>query len=399
MMQELPSNIEFLKANEQAFIKDLVDLTSVDCGTNNKNGVDQVGSWVSDRAKEWGWDVVSHPSENYGNCLSIKMYGQGNGKIFMLAHMDTVYPDGTVKYRPTRIEGNKIIGPGVSDMKSGLLSGLYAMRALQENGFSDFKEIILFCNSDEEISSPYSHPLFMKEAEEADAILVLEPARENGDIVSSRKGIGHFTFKVQGKAAHAGIEPEKGINAITEIAHLIVGLDSQIQEIKMEHPGISLNPGVISGGIKSNIVPDTAHLEIDVRVANPDEQKIVQRLLDQSTNNRTNPKTSIQMKGEFTRPAWPKTPATAFLVELAISAAQEVGIQLNDTMTGGSSDANNLSELNNPVLDGLGPVGGNNHSPDEYVLKNSIIPRTIILMELIKSIVNNREKLASLKNT
>lgn len=399
MKKEVSRDIEFLNENEQTFIKDLIDLTSVDCGTNNKKGVDQVGSWVSDRAKKWGWDVVSYPSERYGNCLSIQMHGKGSGQIFMLAHMDTVYPDGIVQDRPTRIEGNKIIGPGVCDMKSGLLSGLYAMRALQEEGFSDFKEVTLFCNSDEEVSSPYSQSLYKKRAEGVDAILVLEPARENGDIVSSRKGVGRFTFEVQGKAAHAGVEPEKGINAITEIAHLIVRLDNHIQEIIAKYSGITINPGVISGGTKPNVIPDLAHLEIDVRVSNIDEQKIVQDLLAQLINNRTNPKAVIQKRGEFTRPAWSKTPATVFLVEQAIAVAQEVGVQLNDAMTGGGSDANNLSELNIPILDGLGSIGGSNHSPNEYILKDSIIPRTTILINLIKSIVANREKLASLKNT
>jgi glutamate carboxypeptidase len=284
-------------------------------------------------------------------------------------------------------------------MKSCLLAGLYAMRALQVEGFSDFEEITLFCSSDEETGSIYSSPVYEKEAKKADVVLVLESARENGDIVSSRKGIGNFIFEIQGQAAHAGVNPKRGVNAITEMGYLIINLDRKMQEMQQDYPGITINPGAINGGTKANVVPDLTRLEIDVRVTNTHEQKLAQDLLDKLTDNRVNPKTSIKRTGRFTRFPWTKTPATAFLVEQAIHVAEEIGIQLEDTATGGASDANIIAKLGIPVLDGLGPIGGNSHSSDEYVLKASIIPRTIMLTSLLKRIIKYREQILEANRT
>jgi glutamate carboxypeptidase len=236
--------IQFLESSRSALLADLAALVNVDCGTHDKVGVDRVGEWVGARCAEWGWEVERFPQAAYGDCWLARLRGDGPGRVLLIGHLDTVYPDGTAAARPMRFEGEKVLGPGVCDMKGGLLVGMYALRALQTAGFRDFAELAFFFNSEEEVSSPVSRPLYTPVARTMDAALVLESARANGDIVSARKGSGDFTLKVTGRAAHAGVEPEKGANAVVELAHQIVAL----HRLNGLAPGVTVNPGVIGGG-------------------------------------------------------------------------------------------------------------------------------------------------------
>jgi glutamate carboxypeptidase len=386
---------EFIQDSYEPYLQDLRTLVSVDCGTSNKAGVDLVGRWVGERCSAWGWNVERIPQGEYGDLWKASLPGQGQGRIMLLGHLDTVYPDGTAAARPMHIEGDRLLGPGVSDMKGGLLVGMYALRALQQAGFADFEELTFFFNSDEEVSSPVSKPAYLPEARKADAALVLESARSNGNIVSARKGSGTYRLDVAGRSAHAGVEPEKGVNAVVELAHRILAL----QNLNGLAPGVTVNATLIGGGTASNSIPESAWVDFDVRAVDRESARLIhEKLLEAARLPASLPGARVRLEGDFHFPPMERTAAVAFLVELAKETAAELGFQLGETATGGASDASNVSELGVPVLDGLGPVGGMDHSPEEYILPASILPRTAMLAGLIRRILVSRQRLADLRN-
>lgn len=387
--------VNFLNSTQADFLADLAALVNLDCGTENKAGVDRAGAWIRERCLVWGWEVEHFPLTDYGDCWLARLRGRGTGRIMLIGHLDTVYPDGTAASRPMRFDGPKILGPGTCDMKGGLLVGMYAMRALQVNGFDDFAELLFFFNSEEEMGSPVSRSLFSPVAQQMDAVLVLESARMNGDIVSARKGAGVYYVTVTGKAAHAGVEPEKGANAILEMAHQVIAF----QKLNGAAPGVTANVGVISGGVKHNVVPDEAMLEVDVRAIDLAGVAAVRHAVAQLNNATTVPGTQVQIQGGFTYFPMAKNRAIAFLVQLAQESAQELGFAVKDAATGGASDANQMAALEVPVLDGLGPVGGLDHGPDEYIEQESIVPRTALLAGLIQRILARREELGRLRQS
>jgi glutamate carboxypeptidase len=209
----------------------------------------------------------------------------------------------------------------------------------------------------------------------------------NGNIVSARKGSGEFSLKVSGKAAHAGVEPEKGAHAVLELAHQIIALH-QLNGIA---PGVTVNADVIGGGTVYNAIPDEAWAAVDVRAIDPGGAETVQRALAELPQHTTVPGTRVELSGSFKYPPMAKTPATTFLIELARAAARELGFDVQDSATGGASDANVIAGLGVPVLDGLGPVGGLDHSPDEYIEADSIVPRTALVAGLIQRILTKRQ--------
>jgi glutamate carboxypeptidase len=388
------SEIEFIQNSYDAFLQDLQALVSVDCGTLNKAGVDRVGSWVGERCTAWGWQAERLPQREYGDLWITRLQGRGSGRILLLGHLDTVYPDGTAAARPMHREGHKLLGPGVCDMKGGLLVGMYALRALQQAGFDDFAELIFFFTSDEEVSSPVSKAAYLPEARRADAALVLEAARSNGNIVSARKGSGTYRLQVSGRSAHAGVEPEKGVNAITELCHRILAL----QKLNEMAPGVTVNVTMTGGGTASNSIPESAWADFDVRaVDRQGAQLIHQALLDAAAQPSSVPGAQVRLEGKFHFPPMERTPAVAFLAELAKQSAAELGFQIGESATGGASDASTIAELGVPVLDGLGPIGGMDHSPEEYILPDSIILRTALLAGLIRRILAARQQLAEIR--
>ena len=376
----------FLVDSRAALLSDLAALVNVDCGSNNKAGVDRVGAWIGARCEAWGWEVERFPLPNYGDCWSAQLKGNRAGRILLMGHLDTVYPDGTAASRPMRFEGAKIIGPGVCDMKGGLLVGMYALRSLQIAGFRDFDEIVFFFNSDEELGSPGSRPVYEPRTHGMDAALVLESARANGDIVSARKGSGEFHLRVTGKAAHAGVEPEKGANAVVELAHQILAL----QALNGLAPGATVNPDVIGGGTVSNVIPAEAWVTVDVRAVDPAGAQAISKALASLPSRITVSGTRVEIRGNFSYPPMARTPAVGFLADLARDSAHELGFEINDVATGGASDANVLASLGVPVLDGLGPIGGLDHSPDEYIEADSLIPRAAMVAGLLQRILSEK---------
>jgi glutamate carboxypeptidase len=305
--------------------------------------------------------------------------------------MDTVFDPGTAAERPFRIEDGVAYGPGVTDMKSGLLAGLYALKAIvAERGGLPFERLVFIANPDEEIGSPTSSPHIAAIAADADVALVLECARANGDIVSARKGILDLRIVVHGRAAHAGVEPEKGRSAILEAARIV----RELHELNGRWPGVTVNVGRILGGSRPNVVAETCTLEVDVRATARDALETAEATIREIAEAVEIPDVTVDF--EPMARWWPmeKLERSGRLVEHAQGVARSLGFEVADASTGGASDANTTAGLGVASLDGLGPIGGNDHSPAEYLDIESIVPRTTMLAGLLLAIAADPEILA-----
>jgi glutamate carboxypeptidase len=269
-------------------------------------------------------------------------------------------------------------------MKSGLLCGLYALRALQRIrvGGVPLEGVVFVANPDEEIGSPVSSPVIRREAADVDACLVLECARANGDIVSARKGIVDLHLVVRGRAAHAGVEPEKGRSAVLEAAHKTIALHA----LNGRWPGVTVNVGVAEGGTRPNVVAESALLKVDIRATAREQLEEAEAAVREIAERSTVPDVTATVEEHGRH--WPmeKLAASARLVDHAQAIATALGFELRDAATGGASDANTTSGMGVPTLDGLGPIGGNDHSPAEYLELASIVPRVTLLAALIAAI-------------
>lgn len=373
----------YVQADLQKYLKELTYLCAIDSGTYHKAGLDEVALYLAGRMRGLGMDVTIFDHENRGNDVYGTLHGQGQGTVVLLGHIDTVFPVGTAAARPVRVEGDKILGPGVYDMKGCVLAAIYALEALLKLGHENFKEIRFLCVSDEEISDRHSTDAIWQACQGADEVLVLEGARENGDLVSTRKGGAWYKLIARGHAAHAGVEPEKGSNAILELAHQIV----QFQSLHAFRTGVTINVGRITGGIAANVVPDYADVTLDLRFQASDDRSEVERRWHTMMQDKQVPGVELTLETDRDcREPMVCTPASLTLAERALRIAQQLGFTTDHVPTGGISDANYASGFGLPTLDGLGPVGGLDHSPDEYILASSIAPRTALLAGLILSV-------------
>ncbi|HET8587551.1 MAG TPA: M20/M25/M40 family metallo-hydrolase, partial [Candidatus Limnocylindria bacterium] len=266
---------------------------------------------------------------------------------------------------------------GVTDMKAGLLAGFHALAALREHGVSPAFTYV--CNPDEEVGSPFSTPYIRELAADHDLALVLECARANGDIVSARKGTRDLHIRVEGRAAHAGVEPEKGRSAVLEAAHKIVALHA----LNGRWPSVTLNAGVIAGGTRPNVVAAECLIKIDLRAATRREIEEAERAARAIAATATVDGTRAEVTLVSGHQPMEKGEATARLVGLARELADDLGFEVRDASTGGASDANTTAGMGLPTLDGLGPIGGDDHSADEWLDLASIVPRVSLLAALI----------------
>ena len=374
--------LAYLRPKQDLILAELATLSLMDCGTDNKPGVDAVGRVMRARLESLGLDVEAHDGGERGDILVGRWRGAGRARLLLVGHLDTVYPLGWPREHPFHVEGDIARGPGTCDMKAGVLVGLYALDALRAASFDDVAEIAFILNGDEEVSSPVSSAVIAREALGRDAVLVLEAARENGDIVSARKGFAQFDLHVQGQAAHAGVEPEKGRHALLELAHQIVAL----QALNGTIPGATVNVGVAAGGMRRNIVPDAARAELDVRARDAGGMDAIIAALRARTARTTVSDVTVTLEGGVVRAPMEKSAASARLVAWYQEAARALGFAVQDAATGGGSDANNTAALGAPTIDGLGPIGGLDHSPHEYITISSVVPRTAMLAGLIARI-------------
>jgi glutamate carboxypeptidase len=375
-----------IESSLPGYLADLERLVNIDCGSYTKNGVDQVGSWVAGQLRELGAEVSVKPHETLGDTVVGVLEGRGRGRAVLIGHLDTVFGEGTAKERPFVIDDGRAYGPGVDDMKGGLLTGLHALRALRATrgggaaaDWLPFERLTFVANPDEELGSPSSTPHIQNAARDATVAFVLESARDNGDIVSERKGIVEYRLTIRGRAAHAGVEPEKGRSAAVEAAHKTVALHA----LNGRWPGVTVNVGVIDGGTRPNVVAESCLMEVDLRARTPADMEAAEAQIRDIAVVSTVPDTTCVIERSAHWQPMPKTPAIAALAELAISLAARIGFQLHDASTGGVSDANTTAGMGVPTLDGLGPVGGADHAPGEYLEVATIVPRTTLFAALL----------------
>ncbi|MFN5631707.1 MAG: M20 family metallopeptidase [Sphingomonadales bacterium] len=300
--------------------------------------------------------------------------------ILILSHIDTVHPIGTLAGPlPYRVDGDRAYGPGAEDMKGGAYIALAAIRQLGRDNRRTHLPIRHLMVSDEEIGSASAKPHIIREAQRAKYVLVTEPARSGGKIVTARKGIANFHVSAHGEAAHAGVEHHLGANAILEIAHQIVALEAMTDYDR----DLTVNVGQVRGGIRDNVVPDQASITVDIRFPSPAiGDDIVERVRALAPRN---PKVRLVVEGGINRPGYEKTPDIAALFEHAKGLAAEIGFDLVDLKTGGGSDGNYTAAYA-PTLDGLGVDGDGGHTLDERLYISSIVPRTLLLMRLMETL-------------
>ncbi len=368
-----------------AYLADLERLVNLDCGSYTKAGVDEVGRWVAARMRTLGAEVEIRSHDELGETvIGTWSGGRADGpSLLLIGHLDTVFDPGTAAARPFAIADGMARGPGVTDMKGGLLAGLYAIGAVRDVlGALPVGRLVYVANPDEEIGSPTSTPHIRELAAHADACLVLECARANGDIVSSRKGILDARIVVEGRAAHAGVEPEKGRSAILAAADLT----TRLHALNGRWPGVTVNVGVVQGGTRPNVVAERCELQVDVRAVARDALEAAEAEIAGLLGHLAVPDTTATL--EPMARWWPmeKLERSGRLVAHAQAIAGDLGFAVDDVATGGASDANTTAGMGVPSLDGLGPIGGLDHSPGEYLEVESIVPRTALLAGLLVAI-------------
>lgn len=364
-----------------AFIGMLGTMVNIDSGTGSAKGLDQVGALIADEAKKLGMSVefVSAAPAAVGNNVVATLRGKGKAKILLMAHMDTVFSDGTAAARPFRIEGERAYGPGVMDDKGGIVMALFAIKLLQQAKFTDFGQITLLVNTNEETSSKGSRGLIETLAKQHDATLSLEPGRAADGLVIWRKGTADLSIDVKGKAAHAGVAPESGRNAAMEAAHQMLQMSSLGDSSKLT----TVNFTVIKSGDRRNVIPDAASVQGDMRASQADEFERVEKDMARLAANKRIADTDVKTSLTRGMPPMPANPRTEALAARAQAIYSELGLKLTMEGSGGAADANFASAAGASALDGFGIVGGDIHTATEYAELGSIAPRLYLLTRMM----------------
>ncbi|MCB0213456.1 MAG: M20 family metallopeptidase [Anaerolineae bacterium] len=375
--------VAYLTHHFDRYLADLSELVAIDSGGRSKSGIEAVNAWLAARLTALGFSVEYDRQTLVGdNLLGIRP-GQGHKKILLLGHSDIIYPIGTVSQRPITITGDKLLGPGTCDMKAGLLSGLYAIEALLAEGLEDFGALYYLAVSDEETHPRYSIPFIQHVSRQVDVAFSLEAARENGDIVVARKGLRWYTITATGRAAHAGVEPERGRSAVVALARKVDAL----ARLNGFRPGVTVNVGSFYGGTEPNVVAEQATIRIDLRAFRQvDLEAIEQAVHDLFRQPLDDVYFDVQHEPTANSPIMERTPAIAALEQLVQQLAASLGFTVKGAMTGGASDASYVAAAGVPTLDGLGPIGGLDHSPSEYIELSSIVPRTALLAKAMAAV-------------
>ena len=316
--------------------------------------------------------------ETGGHLLAVPKARSRKASIqLLLGHCDTVWPIGTAQTMPIEQRDGKLFGPGVYDMKAGLVQAIFAVGALNQTGIGSGVAPVLFINSDEEIGSPESTPHIRRLARIANRALVMEPSLgANGQLKTARKGVGRFTVRVIGRAAHAGLDPGKGVSAILELTNVVQALFA----LNDPQRGVTVNVGTIDGGLRPNVVAPEATAEADVRVLTQDDAHRIESAIHGLQPNV--PGTELEISGNIGRPPLERTPGNRRLWEAALEVADQIGIELSEGTAGGGSDGNTTSQWT-PTLDGLGAVGDGAHAAHEHVQLQSLPERAALLAGLL----------------
>ncbi|MFQ5817741.1 MAG: M20 family metallopeptidase [Terriglobia bacterium] len=368
-----------LRGHAPAWLRLLRTLVERESPSHDKAAVDRLARYL---AREWrrrGARVQLLRQSERGDLLRAELsFRQARGQLLVLGHLDTVYDRGTLPRMPFRLRRGRAYGPGAFDMKSGIVIGLAAVDALHALHLAPARKLVFLYTSDEEIGSAASRPIIEREARRSDAVLVLEPAAgAEGALKTARKGVAEYELIVHGRAAHAGLDPEKGVSATLELAHQI----PRIVRLADSRRGLTVNVGVIAGGTRTNVVAAEARARFDVRaVRRADQQRVERRLQALRPVLRG---ARLELRRVSARPPLERTAQVVALFREAQRLARQLGVRLGETSVGGGSDGNLTAALGIPTLDGLGGVGAHAHSPNEYVQVSSLAERAALLAGLL----------------
>ena len=354
----------------------LCTLVQQESPSEHPPSVNAAATLVETWARDLGARVKRHKQKDFGDILELR-FGPARSTrkpILLLGHLDTVWPLGTLATMPWRHADGGYYGPGVLDMKAGVVMALAAVSTLKTLKLD--RPITLLLNSEEEIGSPVSRPITERLAQQSSAVFVLEPAQGLA-YKTARKGVGHYELHVTGVAAHSGVDFERGHSAILELARLIPILSS-FTDLSRK---LTVNCGVISGGTRSNVIASHAHAEIDVRIAKASDAAYVEKLF--RNLKVSDPHCQLRITGGINRPPMERKPGTVALFKQARKLAAALGFDLHEAATGGGSDGNFTAALGIPTLDGMGAVGEGAHAPHEHILVEHLIPRTALLVALL----------------
>lgn len=365
--------LDWMYAQQHVMVQVLADLVAVDTGPGCADGIMAAGNILLELLKPVGVKVTEFPSDKGRNLLVEG--GKGTGlPVLILGHLDTVFPRGTTVARPFRIEGDRACGPGVCDMKGGLVTAVFALRylALEEG---DLPPVIAVFNADEETGSRTSRSLIEQVARRSAAAFVMEPARPDGSVVVRRKGVAWYRVVVRGRAAHAGSEPDKGSSAVEELAHKIL----QFSGLNDPSVGLTVNVGRVLGGTAANVVAEHAEADVDLRFWRESDLARAAATMRELCSKPTIPGTGCQLEEVVSRPPLEVTPESAVLHSVVQDAARDLGFAVEGAATGAYSDGNIAASVGIPVVDGMGPVGGGTHSDHEYVELGTLPQRAALL--------------------
>ena len=368
----------WLDARRQQLVDDLVAYAELETPSDDlallKKGLAHVEEWLAERLGPPA-DRAHHESGEHGDVVVLEYAGEGDRSSTLLAHYDTVWSAGTLDGWPVRVDGDRVSGPGVFDMKAGLVQAVWAVRALRAAGVPH-PPLRLLLNGDEEVGSRFSRPLIEQACADAAAVLVFE-ASADGALKTGRKGVGIFEVDARGVEAHAGLDPESGASAVDEIARLVLQLHAAADPAA----GTTVNVGVVRGGTRSNVVAGTARADVDVRVRSVAAQERIDELLQGLAPHDS--RAEVAVRGGWNRPVMEPNAAISSVFALARRAAEQLGVELRETSVGGASDGNFAAAMGLPVLDGLGAVGGGAHARHEHVTVSGMVERSAVAAAVI----------------
>jgi glutamate carboxypeptidase len=361
-------------------LETLEQLVDHESPSTHKPSLDRLANFLQERFKALGAEVVLHRQASHGDHVQVNIHDQDTPALppaLVLCHYDTVWPLGSLVAHPFRVEQKKACGPGSFDMKASIVMVEFALRAIRSLGLQLPRPVMVLLTSDEEIGSPTSRGLIEQKAREASYVLVMEPPGPNGALKTARKGVGSFLVEIEGRAAHAGTQPEQGINAIQELAHQIHNL----HRLNDSGLGTTVNVGVVRGGTRRNVIPARAEAEVDVRAWTLAEAARLGKAVRGLTP--VTQEVVVRVSGGFARPPMERSPAIAGLFQRAREIGLALGLDLTEAATGGGSDANLTAALGVPTLDGLGASGDGAHADHEHIYLRPWPVRTALLAALL----------------
>lgn len=381
----------YITSRYDQFLQDLEILVNVDSGSGHAPGIATVARFFQERFDQLGWHTRTLESDGgSAPCLEVvnrkDLQTDDRFDFLFLGHMDTVFPQGTALHRPFSIRDGRAWGPGVCDMKGGLVTMLHAAETIEQAGIAGDLSICMAFNSDEEIGSRASRPWFEGLAAKSRRVLVFEPCRSTGQRVLQRKGVADFDILCHGRAAHAGVEPEKGANAVLELAHQVLAVTG----FARPEAGTTVSVTTIAGGTAGNVIPDFAQAGFDVRIASLEEARRIEACFQNISASGRADGVRVEVRGEINRMPMVPSEATWRLWEQIARIGEGLGLEMKLISTGGGSDGNFTAAMGIPTVDAMGPRGGRAHSADEYLELESVVPNIHMICEILKAAAEKR---------